>query len=255
MTAREILKEWLVAHGFDGLAGENCGCGIGDLIVCGQDFSECRPAKHYTCGGKQQCCDKDNDCEGWDGADCWRVPEENGGVFCLGSLGVFNREPATKPCVGARKQDGQEGKCGSCYLFFQNPAPVCGLQADESGEGPECEATKSACDKYSPRPQWLIAHRTATDKYPMIIDGMGTLWRYNEAAGRVVCVGCGTTDSGLLCGGYTQAWKLIQRERGLNFENVPVNEIRENAMEQLTDDLTSYREGSLNESKKTRPQD
>ena len=44
-TVIQIIKQHLVVGGFDGLATEGCGCGIGDLVPCGQDFSGCAPAK------------------------------------------------------------------------------------------------------------------------------------------------------------------------------------------------------------------
>jgi len=34
-TVESILKEWLVAHGFDGLSNcDDCGCGISDFSPC-----------------------------------------------------------------------------------------------------------------------------------------------------------------------------------------------------------------------------
>jgi hypothetical protein len=37
----QIVTEWLVANGYDGLAGEECGCFVGDLMPCGLDNSGC----------------------------------------------------------------------------------------------------------------------------------------------------------------------------------------------------------------------
>jgi hypothetical protein len=33
-TVREIVDEWLRDNGYDGLAGDDCGCIVGDLFPC-----------------------------------------------------------------------------------------------------------------------------------------------------------------------------------------------------------------------------
>jgi hypothetical protein len=35
MTTLDIIKQYLEANGYDGLAGEECGCFIDDLVPCG----------------------------------------------------------------------------------------------------------------------------------------------------------------------------------------------------------------------------
>ena len=47
MNVKEILKQWLIDHGYDGLAGDECGCGLDDLIQCDGDPSDCHPG--YKC--------------------------------------------------------------------------------------------------------------------------------------------------------------------------------------------------------------
>ena len=51
ITCRDIVKVWLEANGFDGLCGEECGCGIGeDFSPCGySDFENCTPAYKISC--------------------------------------------------------------------------------------------------------------------------------------------------------------------------------------------------------------
>jgi hypothetical protein len=41
MTVRDIVRDYLERHGFDGLAGDDCGCEITDLMPCGELCSEC----------------------------------------------------------------------------------------------------------------------------------------------------------------------------------------------------------------------
>ena len=47
MTVQEIVKDWLVAHGYDGLASDECGCGVDGkygLMPCEECFDTCKPA-------------------------------------------------------------------------------------------------------------------------------------------------------------------------------------------------------------------
>ena len=53
MDVKEILSTWLKDHGFDGLAGDDCGCFVDDLIACGEDPSNCEPG--YKCGCPGNC--------------------------------------------------------------------------------------------------------------------------------------------------------------------------------------------------------
>ena len=48
MDAKGILKQWLTENGHDGLCTYECGCGLDDLIVCGQDPANCVPARKIT---------------------------------------------------------------------------------------------------------------------------------------------------------------------------------------------------------------
>lgn len=51
MNVREIVIAHLKDGGFDGLAGEDCGCGLDDLMPCGweRDVSVCKPARKVNC--------------------------------------------------------------------------------------------------------------------------------------------------------------------------------------------------------------
>lgn len=53
MNLRDIAREWLEAHGYDGLAYrcgcDGCGCGLDDLIPCdGACFDDCKPVRRVT---------------------------------------------------------------------------------------------------------------------------------------------------------------------------------------------------------------
>ena len=41
MTTIEIVKKWLAENGYDGLCNEDCGCGIDDLVPCGEMGNGC----------------------------------------------------------------------------------------------------------------------------------------------------------------------------------------------------------------------
>jgi|GEM_PF-2873433 len=65
MNCLEIVKNYLISNGFDGLQAEaECGCEIDDLVPCGNDFSQCTPGykvfppddgdfDFYICGSKK----------------------------------------------------------------------------------------------------------------------------------------------------------------------------------------------------------
>lgn len=49
MNAKEIVEDYLKRNGFDGLAGVECSCEIGDLMPCDEFGSECRPGYRIKC--------------------------------------------------------------------------------------------------------------------------------------------------------------------------------------------------------------
>lgn len=45
MNTKQIVVEWLADHGYDGLANEECGCGLGDFAPCmSGPYPECEAA-------------------------------------------------------------------------------------------------------------------------------------------------------------------------------------------------------------------
>lgn len=53
ITVLDIVKQYLIANGYDGLYYHNCGCTIEDLIPCGACFDDCIPGykwDHCGCG-------------------------------------------------------------------------------------------------------------------------------------------------------------------------------------------------------------
>ena len=59
MTVKDIVTEYLKAHGYDGLAAEDCGCGLDDLMPCewGGGMPDCKPAHKEPCNchNREQC--------------------------------------------------------------------------------------------------------------------------------------------------------------------------------------------------------
>jgi hypothetical protein len=49
MTAKEIIIKYLKDNGYDGLYDDDCGCGIDDLMPCGNSPYYCNPAYRCNC--------------------------------------------------------------------------------------------------------------------------------------------------------------------------------------------------------------
>lgn len=61
ITVKTLISDWLEAYGYDGLAGEDCGCGLDDLMCCDLDctnIGSCVPAYKVKCTEDycQTCC-------------------------------------------------------------------------------------------------------------------------------------------------------------------------------------------------------
>ena len=55
-TVQEIIADWLLEHGYDGLYDDECGCRVGDLApCCNSSVLNCRP------GYLQECADEEFD--------------------------------------------------------------------------------------------------------------------------------------------------------------------------------------------------
>jgi hypothetical protein len=78
MTVKGIVVGYLKENGFDGLCGDECGCGIDDLAPCECDaIMECKPAYKTPCKGAA--CD--HPCDGYDEeniGDCYSTRKPDG---------------------------------------------------------------------------------------------------------------------------------------------------------------------------------
>ena len=48
----EMVQEWLFDNDYDGLYRDECGCDKDDLMPCGEDMTDCKPAYASKCDGK-----------------------------------------------------------------------------------------------------------------------------------------------------------------------------------------------------------
>jgi hypothetical protein len=70
MTVAEIVKKYLEENGFDGLAGDECGCSKDSLFPCDFCNGDCEPAYIKKCVG-EKCLNK---CDAYDesaSTDCF----------------------------------------------------------------------------------------------------------------------------------------------------------------------------------------
>jgi len=67
-----IVEDWLRDSGYSGLAnrGMQCGCGLGDLFLCGSASDECEPGYEHVCVGRELCRNGE-ECEGETGDRCF----------------------------------------------------------------------------------------------------------------------------------------------------------------------------------------
>jgi hypothetical protein len=84
LSVHEIVSQYLTANGYDGLAGDCCGCGLDDLMACGDECSDCGPAYRW----EREHCERwrSEDCDflaecGEDGG-CWRTEKQSHAEDC-----------------------------------------------------------------------------------------------------------------------------------------------------------------------------
>lgn len=52
INVKDILTEWLAQNEYDGLASQECGCGLDDLICCEEvNIYDCVAAQSVLCDG------------------------------------------------------------------------------------------------------------------------------------------------------------------------------------------------------------
>lgn len=73
MNVVEIVTEYLIKNGYDGLYTYNCGCCLGDLMPCDSPVDHCLPGylQHHTVEQVQNQGEYDYiECEGGDDCQC-----------------------------------------------------------------------------------------------------------------------------------------------------------------------------------------
>ncbi len=71
MDIQDILIEWLVENGYEGLCYENCGCGVDALMVCGGMWLD---GPHLECEPAHKASPKEIKELELEGADRYMVP-------------------------------------------------------------------------------------------------------------------------------------------------------------------------------------
>ncbi len=61
MRVKEIVKEYLKQHGFDGLYNDQCGCEVDDLAPCSEFGWDCKPGYKTSC--IPESCPADGECD------------------------------------------------------------------------------------------------------------------------------------------------------------------------------------------------
>jgi len=83
MNIRDIVTKWLKANYYNGLVGEICGCGLGDLMCCDGSCDNCKPA--YRCD-KFHLANNESDCGAIgeaDEGDEWHCTQNPATCECL----------------------------------------------------------------------------------------------------------------------------------------------------------------------------
>lgn len=78
---KAMVTDYLIRNGYDGLASEECGCGLDGLMPCDEP-GDCRAAYHITrltCGRTEPCGDDDEPCNYH--AECDNGTPEGSGCY------------------------------------------------------------------------------------------------------------------------------------------------------------------------------
>jgi hypothetical protein len=77
VTARDLCAAKLVELGYSGLCGEDCGCGVEDLMPCGEPWADCLPGYTWDCTGcAKAASDEGCDVEGGGSGGCYRTERQ-----------------------------------------------------------------------------------------------------------------------------------------------------------------------------------
>ncbi len=76
MTVLEIIQKYLKDNGYDGLAGDECGCGFDNLATCDTPLA-CNP------GWK---CPKPGPCSEWEDSDTYYCALRHGSDECIAQV-------------------------------------------------------------------------------------------------------------------------------------------------------------------------
>lgn len=79
ITAKEILVAYLKEHGFDGLCGDECGCGVDDIAPCYEYNMACIAAHSRVLGTDEYVGDA---CPGDTVYEAAPSPPPIGGFIC-----------------------------------------------------------------------------------------------------------------------------------------------------------------------------
>ena len=84
-TVRDIIEDYLIEHGYEGLQYDECGCTLDEIFMCASDCSDCNPAYVFRCGK----CSKYDKCDDTFGGEwlCSTVKD-----YCEPDYGVTHAE-------------------------------------------------------------------------------------------------------------------------------------------------------------------
>lgn len=101
MNGREIILSYLQANGYDGLAGDDCGCGLDDLCPCDAAIpTECVPARLRNCDGHPKL-----NTEGEPDHDCPGIPHE---LYVMADLAPKTREILIARILDERRRQDEK---------------------------------------------------------------------------------------------------------------------------------------------------